>query len=84
MRFRLAVFGAHYVGHGLDERRAFFRDFQTVYDVRSGLVHGTRRYSPEEVQVAARLARRLASAVLLKALDAGWPTQEQLRDIVLS
>ena len=83
LRFRLALFGAHYVGHSLDERRRLFRNFQTVYDVRSGLVHGAKRSSHDEIQAAVRLARHLAAAVMLKGLDTGWPTQEQLRDLVL-
>lgn len=44
LRFRLAVFGSHYLGGDRGERGTIFRDFQTVYDARSEIVHGAKRY----------------------------------------
>jgi hypothetical protein len=81
---RLALFGASYLGSSAEERKALDREFRDVYTMRSQLVHGAKHPRYEDVGSMTRIARRLAAAVLVKGLRGGWPSQEQLRDLVLS
>lgn len=84
LRFKLSLFGACYLDTDIEERHLVFKRLTNVYDTRSDLVHGVGKADPERVSEAARDARELAGRVLVKAVEQGWPTQEQLKDLCLS
>jgi len=85
LSFKFALFGAYYLGSGPAERRELFKNLRSVYNLRSGLVHGS--LSPRDMAklVPARaLARRITGRVLLNVLQDGMPTSSELTDLVLS
>ena len=85
LSFRLAVRGARYLGVGAADRRTIFHQLRDLYGVRSGLVHGAAGTSDVGKLEAHRdVARDVTGRLLVKALGEGWPTDEQLLDIVLS
>jgi len=79
LAFRLAVFGAHYLGANGTERASLFEDFKVAYKLRSRLVHGS--LSPDstaELLPGRGTVRRLTGRVLINVLLHGMPTQEDL------
>jgi hypothetical protein len=59
-----------------------FKQFQTVYDVRSSIVHGSA-VPVAELAGAGAAARRVAAATIIKGLRNGWPTPETLKAAAL-
>lgn len=85
LAFKLRLFGAYYIGGSPAERAALFRDFKTVYELRSALVHGT--LSPAEratLEPAQATARRITGRVLVKVLREGLPTLAELTALSLA
>ena len=80
-QFRLR--GAWFLGATRDERGALLAAFKRTYEMRSRLVHGGHPHRASDVAPVATQARELAQRVLLKSLDAGWPSAEMFRDLVL-
>jgi hypothetical protein len=83
LSFRLALFGAHYLGGTQEERRETFQRLKSAYALRSTLVHGAKAVKPEEIRKSRDDARDLSQRLLSKALREGWPTETQLRDLVV-
>ncbi|MCZ6689785.1 MAG: HEPN domain-containing protein [Planctomycetota bacterium] len=84
LRFRLALHCARLLEDVPSGRKKVFQQAYEVYGVRSKLVHGSRSVDVSVVADAATKARKLASRVLLKGLETGWPTQEDLLGLALS
>jgi hypothetical protein len=78
LRFRFSLHGAYYLGRGPRDRAELFGEFQSIYDARSSIVHGST-LEAARLASARVTARRLASAVLTKGLRAGWPEPADLR-----
>jgi hypothetical protein len=78
LRFRFSLCGACYLGRGPRDRAELFGEFQSIYDTRSSIVHGST-LEAARLASARVTARRLASAVLTKGLRAGWPEPADLR-----
>lgn len=77
-RFKFGLFGAWYLGSNVEEREAIARDLREIYDVRSEIVHGSIPNN-ERIAEIARRARDLAARMIIKALESGWPSHDQLR-----
>jgi hypothetical protein len=77
LRFRFSLYGAYYLGSNPRDRAELFGQFQSVYDARSSIVHGSA-LTPGRLALIAATARQLAAAVLIKALRAGWPSAADL------
>jgi hypothetical protein len=74
--YKFRLYGALFLADRRDATTTF-ADLKRVYAVRSSLVHGTP-VKPTERQAARHDASELARAVLLKALETGWPEPLQL------
>jgi hypothetical protein len=83
LSFRLALYGAYYLGGTQAERRETFERLKTAYALRSTLVHGAGAADPQEIRRSRDDTRDLSQRMLSKALREGWPTDTQLRDLVL-
>lgn len=85
LSFRLGVYGARYLEVEPARRRSAFEDLRELYNVRSGLVHGSGGWDdPGQLEALRTKARDLTGRILVKALREGWPTPKQLKDLALS
>ncbi|MCH8041734.1 MAG: hypothetical protein IH977_15530 [Nitrospinae bacterium] len=82
-RFKFALYGAWYLAVDPDERPAFFKDLQDIYDTRSRIVHGSTPEPKASINEKATRARGLAARLLVKALEEGWPSHEALKTMAL-
>ncbi len=82
LSYRFRLHGAWYVGNSREERARLRKDLRDIYEARSSLVHGLVP-QPEKVTNAGRLAATLAARILVKALEEGWPTPDELADRAL-
>jgi hypothetical protein len=83
LKFRLALYGAYATGAGGSERPEVYRAFAKAYDTRSDIVHG-KRVEPEELRAVASTTKSITGRVLLRGLEQGWPTPDELRAAVLA
>ncbi len=81
--FRFALYGARYMGGAQSERERTFKELQSVYRMRSKVVHGTTPPSPKDLADAATTARRLAERLFVRALKKGWPEPGEFKDEAL-
>jgi hypothetical protein len=82
LRFRLALYGAYATGAAAGERLTVFKQLARVYDTRSKIVHGSR-VDAAELQDVVAVAKRLTARILLRGIDQGWPSQDELRAMAL-
>jgi hypothetical protein len=82
LSYRFRLHGAWFIGRTREERERLRRELRDIYDARSSLVHGLVP-KPDEVTNAGRLAATLSARILVKALEEGWPTADQLADRAL-
>ena len=77
LKHRFALNGAVYLRQSGADRRSLYRDLAQIYDVRSALVHGTRRpNSKSDIPRLIGIASGAAREGILKALRSeSWPTQ---------
>lgn len=80
LSFRLRLHGANFLGSNPMERKDLFRQIKRIYNLRSDLVHGSKMHPQGEIKETAASARLLVGNALVKALEEGWPTQEQLEE----
>lgn len=76
LSFRFSLNGAHFIAVQPAERLDTFRQLQTLYALRSKLVHGAGGLNDDERKQWRRTARTLARRGLLRAVESGWPTSE--------
>lgn len=81
-RFKFGLFGSWYLVGSPAERAAIGRTLREIYDLRSAAVHGAAFPSGGELLGLVRSARTLTAAMLVKALEEGWPSHDSLRDRV--
>jgi len=83
LSFRLALYGSRYLTTDPTERRQVFDQLKSLYNLRSGLVHG-QVADAGRIREHRTIARDLTGRLLVKALREGWPTPRQLEDLALS
>lgn len=74
--YRFSLYGAVFLRDRRDPRDTFDR-LRNIYDLRSRLVHGSRMNTAHR-KTAESDARELLRAVVLKAVETGWPEAEAL------
>lgn len=79
LRYRFSLFGAWFLGRDREDRARLFKRFESIYDARSSIVHGSWFRKPEELEQVATSARELTAAVLRRALIHDWPIPNSLR-----
>ncbi len=77
-RFKFGLFGAWYLGSDRKNRAELSKDLQGIYDLRSQIVHGVAPPSDEKIAQGATRARELAARMIVKALENGWPSPNDL------
>jgi Apea-like HEPN len=83
LSLRLSLYGAAFLATDPLRRRSLFDKLRQLYSVRSDLVHGSKVPSPDDVSVASRDGRELAAAILVKALEQGWPSRVRLLELAI-
>ena len=84
VRLRFSLHGAHFIARDKAARARTFKDLRDIYDMRSALVHGSRRYPDlASVKGAASMGRSFAAAGLRRALVEGWPTSTDFAEMYL-
>jgi hypothetical protein len=81
LAYKFGLYGALFLRNELVPSETFQR-FKHVYRVRSKLVHGTR-VSSEDRATANKDAKELARAVVLRAMETGWPDRKALDQLAL-
>lgn len=82
LAYKFALYGALFLRAELPPAETF-RRLRDVYSIRSRLVHGGS-VKPEWRQQAERDAADIARAVMLKAIEEGWPNSQQLNGVALT
>ena len=83
MRFRLALFGAWYVGESFEERKDIRKILRTAYDRASGVVHGGHLEIDESNRELLSGAQDLCRRGILKLIEDGIPSAEEWGNLVL-
>ena len=73
MRFRLALFGAWYLGNGFDQRKTIRMTLRDVYDTASGVVHGGEKGINVSNNALLAEGQRLCRLGILKFVYEGPP-----------
>lgn len=81
LAYKFSLYGALFLRDALDPREAF-EQLRTIYRVRSKLVHGGRIKDTERAKALAG-APELASALIRRALESGWPEPTELDAVAL-
>jgi Apea-like HEPN len=76
LAYRFALYGALFLA-GERSPEETFKRLASLYRIRSKLVHGSR-VNDQERRIAEQDAGQLAKAVVLRALEHGWPSKRQL------
>lgn len=77
-RFKFGLFGAWYLGSDRKNRAELSKDLRGIYDLRSEIVHGVGPPLDEKIAEGATRARELAARMIVKALENGWPSHNDL------
>ena len=87
MRFRLALFGAWYLGADVQERQTIRKTLRDAYDSASGVVHGGDLKGDKESHEADRellsSAQDLCRRGILKLIRKGMPSSEDWGNLIL-
>lgn len=84
LSFRLKLFGSHFLGSDQATRKQVFDHLDHIYKVRSKLVHGLKSPTAEELKMASAYVKDIASRVVIKSLEEGFPDQRKLQDLVVN
>lgn len=82
LSYKFRLFGALFLRHERSPE-VTFDALKTIYEARSKLVHGTKIRRQERMR-ATEMARDLVKAIVLKAVEDGWPDPTELTRIALS
>lgn len=82
LKYRFALYGSLFLADSTDPQKTFAK-LKNMYDVRSKLVHGSS-VPPTKRQQALEDAPELAKAIILKAIEHGWPEQKALDALALT
>ena len=77
-RFKFGLFGAWYLGSDRKNRAELSKDLKGIYDLRSQIVHGAGPLPDEKIAQGATRARELVARMIVKALENGWPSPDDL------
>lgn len=83
MRFRLALFGAWYLGGDFQERKRIRKTLRDAYDRASGVVHGSDLRFNDSNRELLSDAQELCRRGILKQVRTGVLNSEQWGDLVL-
>lgn len=83
LAYRFRLHGALFIADHRRERRAIWRTLNSLYDIRSRLVHGNGYPDSKEIASAAKEASSLAARALLKAVRQGFPDAAQFNRTAL-
>jgi hypothetical protein len=83
LRFKFGLLGAWYLAGDHEERALLSKELQTIYVIRSKIVHGSTPESEALLLAHALNARQLAARLLIKGLDQGWPSHDTLKKMAL-
>jgi hypothetical protein len=82
LAYKFRLYGALFLRHDQSPEDTF-EALKQIYEVRSKLVHGARVHR-EERMAASQMARDMAKAIVLKALECGWPDPRALDRVALT
>ena len=83
MRFRLALFGAWYLGGDFEERQTIRKTLRDAYDRASGVVHGGGLELNESNRKLLADAQDLCRRGILRLIDEGMPSTEEWGNLIL-
>lgn len=81
LSYRFALYGSLFLGRSADPRLTFAK-LKNIYTVRSKLVHGST-IKPTKRQQALDDSPVLAKAIVVKAIQQGWPDMDALNELAL-
>jgi hypothetical protein len=82
LSYRFALYGALFLKDERDPHDTFDQ-LKNIYDVRSGLVHGSR-VDARKRERATKEASAIVKAVVRKAVEDGWPDHKKLNRSALN
>ena len=83
MRFRLALFGAWYLGADFQERVTIRKTLRDAYDRASGVIHGGGLEFNDSNRVLLSRAQDLCRQGILKLISEGMPSSEDWSNLIL-
>ncbi|WP_455354649.1 hypothetical protein [Streptomyces sp. SYSU K217416] len=83
LSYRFRLHGAYYLTDQAGERQEMSKKLNSLYTMRSRLVHGGKYPTPEEISTTRKAARELAQRGLMQAVHGGFPTAEDFTRMAL-
>jgi len=81
LAYKFSLYGAIFLRQEHDPRETFAR-LRNIYQVRSGLVHGSPPRSEARADAFTH-AGKLARAVVRRSIEAGWPDGKHLDQVAI-